>query len=655
MKYKNLIRLFGIFIFTAILALVSNAQEVVTRKDLDSKSQKEYKKVGPLSREKKYDKALKKLDKILKKYPTFVDGYLKKSGLLYNMEDKEASIKSIDKAIAISPEYDAEMYFSKAIIHKELEQYEQAAFHFDMYVTRAAEGKRKEKAKVYFAQTSFADYALKNPVPYNPEKLVGDVNSSLSEYIPAITLDGAQMIFTRRQGGQEDLYISDLKDGVYQDVRPLEAVNTVRNEGVHTISADGGRIIFTACGRLKEGIGGCDLFTSRVVNGNWSIPQNLGPVINTPAWDAQPSLSADGKTLYWSSNRKYGRGGNDIWMSTRTDTSGWNPPVPLSESINTSYNEESPFIHPDGKTLYFRSDRPAGMGGFDIFYSRYNDTTRMWNPAVNMGYPINTQNSEGALSVSLNGKLAFFATDQETGKANGPKNLDIFTFELYDEARPQPVTFVKAIVTDAESGSPVSANIEIVNLSNDEDKQLARTNAKGTYINSLLARKTYAFFVSAPGYIFASEHIDLDSIKTVYDPIVVNIKLNKLPAKKVVVDVKIDKPQAEEVVLKNVFFETGSAQLTATSTAEIDRLVDILTKNKSYKMEIAGHTDNVGSKSDNLELSEQRAKAVVDALVMKGISAARLSYKGYGEEQPLDTNETIIGRQNNRRTTFKIL
>ena len=655
MRFKNLIILLAIFLFAVSIAMSSNAQEVVFRKDLDSKMQKEYKNVGPLSRAKKYDKALKKLNKILKKYPTFVDGYLKKSGLLYNMRDKEAAIQVINQAIAISPEFDAEMYYSKAFIHKELDQYEQAAFNFDMYIARAAEGKRKEKARVYYAQTAFADQATKNPVPYEPQKLKGDINSSLSEYIPAITLDGEQMIFTRRQGGQEDLFIADLEDGIYQNIRPLEAVNTARNEGVHTISADGSRIIFTACGRQKEGLGGCDLFTSRIVNGEWSIPQNLGPVINTPAWEAQPSLSADGHTLYWSSNRKYGKGGNDIWMSTRTDTSGWNPPTPLGETINTSYNEESPFIHPDGKTLYFRSDRPAGMGGFDIFYSRFNDTTKLWQPAVNMGYPINTQNSEGALSVSLDGKLAFFATDQETGEANGPKNLDIFTFELYNEAKPQPVTFVKAIVIDAESGKPLRANIEIVNLSNNADKQLAKTNSKGTYINSLLARKSYAFFVSAPGYSFASEHMDLNSVKSVYDPIIVSIGLQKLPAEEVVVDKTVEKDEAEEIVLKNVFFETGSAQLTSTSEAEISRLADILKKNNTYKMVISGHTDNIGSAADNLVLSEKRAKAVVEALVLKGINSARLSYKGYGEDQPIDTNETTAGRQNNRRTTFKIL
>ena len=627
-------------------------QEVVKKADLPNKVQKQYKKVLDLARAGKADKAKKQLEKILDKHPGFIDGRLRQSGFIYKEGRLQEAVQVIGKVIELAPDYDAEMYFSKGAIHKELRQYAEAAEAFESYISRAESGSRLDKAKIYAAQTAFAAYAIANPVPYRPEALPGEVNSPYSEYIPALTIDGQQMIFTRRVNRQEDLYIADLVDGVFSNVREIEELNTPQNEGVHTISSDGRRIIFTASNRPQETIGGSDLFTSRITSEGWSRPSNMGSVINTSAWDAQPTLSADGRSLYWSSSRNFGHGGRDIWMSTRTDSSGWNEPQPLSTAINTSHNEESPFIHPDGKTLYFRSNRPVGMGGYDIYYSRYNDSLRTWMPAVNIGYPINTEDSEGAMSVSLDGSRAYFATDQDSELNGDPKNLNIHTFELYQEARPQLVTYVKATVIDADTGEPIKANIRIVNHEDKLEVKQVKTSGKGSYLGSLIVGYTYGFYVSSPGYVYQSEYMDLAEMRSSYKPYELTLAMHKLAAP-TTQPTTVDK--AEPVVLKNIFFESGSAILSAASDPELDQLAATLLGSSQLVVQIAGHTDNVGSSTDNLLLSQQRANSVVAALLSRGVNKSQLNAVGYGESKPIADNDTTEGRQKNRRTEFIIL
>ena len=629
-------------------------QQIVEKADLPSRSQKQYKKVLALSRAGKSDKALSQLDKLLTKHPGFVTGRLRQAGILYKQKQLTESLAALDLAIALAPEHDPEMYYSKGTIHKELKQLELAAAAYDAYVERVPEGSRSDQARIAAAQAAFAAKAMANPVPYKPEVLPGAVNSPYSEYIPQLTIDGQQMIFTRRVRQQEDLYVADLVDGEFANVRQITELNTPYNEGVHTITADGQRIIFTASNRPKEMVGGSDLFTSRITADGWARPSNMGSVINTTAWDAQPSVSADGLTLYWSSSRNYGHGGRDIWTSTRTDSSGWNEPKPLSDAVNSQHNEESPFIHPDGKTLYFRSNRPVGMGGYDIYYSRYNDSLRTWMPAVNIGYPINTEDSEGAMSVSLDGTRAYFATDQSSDIDGDQKNLNIHTFELYPEARPQPVTYVKATVIDADTRQPLQATVQIKNHENKLTNRTVQTKTSGSYLGSVLAGYTYGFYVSSPGYMYRSEYIDLAEMRTSYEPYELTIALSRVvPTESEPVTIA-DEP-SKPVVLQNVFFETGSATLSSTSDTELDELANTLLANEQIKVQIAGHTDNVGSTADNLLLSQQRAKSVVQALIQRGVAQSRLSAVGYGETQPIATNDSEAGRQQNRRTEFRIL
>lgn len=646
-KIKLVVCLCIAFLFVSSDAI---AQNIKSRSDLDKKSLKNYKNAISEGRKKHHKKSLDLLEKVLKKHPEFIDAQLRKAGMLHNMKRYEQSAIEFEKAIAMAPEYDPQMYFSLAIVNRDLDRFDIAAQNFQFFIDRAKNEKKKQRAIDLRDQSLFIHEAISNPVPFDPELLTGGVNSSYSEYLPLMNIEGNQMVFTRRVGGQEDFYMAYFENDEFSDVQEIYGLNTPQNEGVHTISADGRILIFTACDRRKTGMGSCDLYYSQLVGEEWSIASNMGKVINSISWDAQPSLSSDGKKLFFSSNRQDGIGGNDIWLSTRTDTSGWTEPNPLPEEVNTKGNEESPFIHPDGHTLYFRSDKHIGMGGYDIFFSRFIDSTSTWTPAKNIGYPINTEGSEGALSVSLGGKKAYFASDMAYLDDKANANLDIYSFDLYAEARPLATTFVKAKIIDSETGQALVANYSIEPLRKNRNVISGVSDRRGSFITSLPTNMDYAFFVEKEGYILHSGNFSLNGIQDVTDPFILEIKLTPVP--KEVETVAME--QREPIVLNNIFFEFASAVLKVESDIEISRLADNLKKNKGLRIEILGHTDSVGAEEDNMILSEERAKSVMMALIDKGILPSRISSRGYGESQPIDTNETEEGRKNNRRTEFVV-
>ncbi|MFT4534365.1 MAG: outer membrane protein OmpA-like peptidoglycan-associated protein [Saprospiraceae bacterium] len=639
--------LIGIIMMTTLS--ISEAQVIKTRKDLDKKSLNNYRKAISEGRNRKYQKSLDLYDKVLKKHPEFIDAQLRKAGMLHNIEEYEMSAVAFEAAIAMAPEYDPQMYYSLAIVQRDMKTYDLAARNFQSFIDRSDDEKRKNRAIDLRDRATFAYEATTNPVPFDPQKVGGDVCSDYSEYVPMMNIEGDRMIFTRRVDGQEDFYIAEVKDGEFIRVAEVEGLNTPQNEGVHTISADGKTMIFTACDRRKTGIGSCDLYYARLDSDYWTIPSNMGKVVNSISWDSQPSLSADGKTLFFSSGRQDGYGGNDIWVTTKTDTSGWAFPTLMPKEINTSGNEESPFIHPDGHTLYFRSDKHIGMGGYDIFYSRFVDSTQSWTPAKNIGYPINTEGSEGALSVSLDGKTAFFASDMAYLNDKSNANLDIYSFQLYPEARPMLTTFVKATITDKETGLPLSANYILEVLTENINPTTGKADSKGTFINSLPTNRSYALFIKMDGYMHHSENFDLNGIQDALNPYIIDISLAKINNGN-----STNTTKAEPIILRNIFFESGKAHLKSESNFELNTLTQNLVNNSDIKIQIIGHTDNVGSEVDNQKLSEERAKSVADALILRGIASDRVSYLGLGESLPIADNQTEEGRMTNRRTEFVI-
>ena len=503
--------------------------------------------------------------------------------------------------------------------------------------------KRHPEAKKGIATAQFRKQALSNPVPFNPMNLGKAINSADDEYLPALTVDGEMLVFTRRFARratttantreEEDIYSATRSNDGWQKATPLPSpLNSTDNEGAECISQDGRIMFFTACGR-QDGGGRCDLYMCIRRGDKWGKPRNIGMPVNSGAWEGQPSFSIDGKTLYFVSNRKGGYGGMDIWK-TAFENGQWTEPVNLGPKVNTSGNEMSPFIHYDDQTLYFASDGHIGMGGTDIFVTRKNGDS--WSEPVNLGYPINTGGDESSLIVDATASTAYFSSD----RAGGEGKLDIYSFELPKQLRPTLTVCYKGTVSDAKNGKPVGSDIRIVDLKSGET--VANTSsdaASGPYIISLPTGRSYAFHVTAKDYLFNSINVEGNGKQKNIEKI--DIKLNPIEA-------------GSTIALRNIFFETGKADLLEESHYELGQLLVLLNNNPTLKVEIGGHTDNVGSDEANKKLSAARAKAVYDHLITKGIAIERLTYRGYGETRPVASNDTPEGRAENRRVEMTI-
>lgn len=593
------------------------------------------------------------LDQILEIDSCYLDAYLMKSDIYQEMDSVALQRKSIIAALKINPEKLSKLYYLLGKTDYQLGLYSEALEAFKNYLRRSdKKALFYEKAETFKVKCANAISLLTHPVKFNCVNLGENINSEDDEYWPSLTVDGNTIIFTRLVGArkgelkhhiiaQEDFYTSTKVDGVWQPSVPLTGLNTDYNEGAQSVSADGKLIFFTACTR-NDGAGSCDIYFSRNRNGVWSEPQNAGSPVNTPSWESQPSISANGETLYFVSSRPGGKGGMDIWKCDLLGFSGrgtpiWATPVNLGDSVNTPGNEISPFIHSDGKTLYFASDYWPGMGGFDIFYSRLKKGND-WTTPRNIGYPINTYKDEQGLVVDAAGRNAYYSSDRP-----GSKGMDIYSFELYKNARPGIVSYIKGKVVDEDTGEPLCAKVELTDVENSRSVIQSETCwDKGEFEMCLPLGKEYAFNVSKEGYLFYSENFELKEKTDVIDPYILDVKLKKIKV-------------GGFVVLKNVFFETDSYELKPESKVELQKLIEFLNQNPTVAIEISGHTDNVGSQEYNQKLSESRAKAVYNYLIDNNIDAERMSYSGYGFSKPMSTNDTPEGRALNRRTEFRVV
>jgi len=472
------------------------------------------------------------------------------------------------------------------------------------------------------------------------------INTTDDEYWPTITADGQTLMFTRQpvsHGGsttkdflQEDFFLSFYTDDTWQKAINAGApLNTRQNEGAQTLSSNGRYMYFTACDR-PGGMGSCDIYFSAFNEGKWSEPYNLRSPVNSSHWESQPSISADGKTLFFSSNRPGGLGGKDLWYSIMNERNQWTTPVNMGEKINTEGDEMSPFIHFDGKSLYFASDGRIGLGGFDIFMTRMISDSS-WSEPQNLGYPINTYNDEMGLVIESGGKKAYFSSIRD--KLNGK---DIFYFDLYESVRPTPVSYLKGKVYDKETGKLLKADYELINLSTNKITIKSSTDGNGNFLICLPSGYNYGINVSKAGYLFYSENFMFEGEHTAVEPFIKKIRLSPIKV-------------GETMLLTNVFYEIDSWELKKESMSELNTLADLLLDNKGLLIEIGGYTDATGSTDYNLALSEKRAMSVVKYLVNRGISPDRLKYKGYGNTSPIGDNITEEGRRLNRRTEAKII
>jgi len=592
-----------------------------------------------------YQLAESNLRNALKADPQFVEAMMLLADV-YKKQNKPRDAISVYQTII---EHDAEKYpevhFFLGMLKFDGEKYSEAFEQFGLFLLKdKSEGRRNQEAKFFEISALFAIDAKKNPVPFSPENVGENINSTGNEYINAISSDELTLFFTGRQTNSlavsDDFFVAQRPSTnlPWQEARRLGApINTSSEEGALTITPDGRYILFAGC-QWPEGFGSCDIYAARRSGNIFSEPVNLGHPVNTSAWESQPSLSSDGRTLYFASNRNGGFGKSDIWHAYLLDDGKWSSPQNMGETINTSGSEVSPFIHPDGQTLYFASDRHPGMGGLDLFVTR-KDPNGQWSKPANLGFPINTGGEEINIVVNARGDLAYISSNRYGGYGG----YDIFEFELYDKIRPLQVTYIKGIVANAITKQPLDAYFSLIDITTGSEIVASVSDERnGSFLVCIPTNRQYVLNVSKEGYLFYSDYINVSGIQSNLEPKLINIDLQPIE-------------KGSRMVLRNIFFETDKYFLEPESLVELDKLLQFLQNNPKVIIEISGHTDNVGTANYNLHLSGQRAKAVYDYLIFNNIQPQRLVYKGYGFDRPESENTTPEGRALNRRTEIEIL
>ncbi len=586
--------------------------------------------------------------KAIKADDQFIEAYQMLAQLCYEQGRLDEAIGYYSQTLDIDPEGNPEGYRLLAGLKQMVGDYAGALELAEQYLAFPPE-KLKNRSKGASLRESclFALIAIKNPVPFQPENLGPEVNSEYSEYWPALSVDEQMLMFTvmlplPNQTGEEplklheDFFYSNWNDDAWEARKNAGVpLNTPDNEGAQSLTADGKMLWFTACNR-RSGQGMCDLYYSFWEGDRWSNPKNAGSPINSRYSEKHPTISADGRKLYFTSNRPGGLGSYDIWMSERAGD-GWSDPVNLGDSVNTTGLEQSPFIHPDQQSLYFSSTGWPGMGQGDLFLTRLKRESA-WSIPENLGYPINTHDDDIGLSLNARGDRAYFASNRGAGT-----DTDIYSFEMPVELRPVPVSYMTGRVHDSRNMRGIKAVLQLIDLETEEAVMEMESQAgEGDYLLSLPTDRDYALNVSADGYLFYSDHFTFTGLHTQAKPMRRDVPMEKIRVGSV-------------VVLQNIFYATGSYQLEPASRVELNRVYDFLMLNPAVGVEISGHTDNTGTPELNLSLSEQRAKSVVKYLVNKGIETRRLKAAGYGETVAVADNQTEEGRAMNRRTELKIV
>ncbi|MGC4036960.1 MAG: OmpA family protein [Chitinophagaceae bacterium] len=574
---------------------------------------------------------------------TYIEPYLSIAGVYGQLKDYANSIYYYEKAFAKDSNYTVDSKLPYSINLAGSGKFDQALKAINQLLDKnPPENSTTYKAasfrkKTYEFAIQYAQKHSSEDYSFQPKNLGDSINSTQSEYFPTLTIDGKELVFTRNLGyHNEDFFHSTLKDGKWSLATPLTGdINTEQNEGAQNISQDGEWLVFTGCNR-PNGFGSCDIYISYLTTQGWSEALNLGGNVNSDQWESQPCLSPDKRDLYFASRQMGGFGGSDIYVCHLQTNGRWSEPENLGPSVNTPGNEQCPFIHADNQTLYFTSDYWPGYGGDDLFYTR-KGPNGAWSNPVNLGYPINTINKEGTLFITADGVTAYYASDKSDSKGG----MDIYSFELRKDVRPYKTLWVKGNVYDKKTTKGLPSAVELIDLATKQTISKVQTDERGNYLITLPVGKDYAFNVNRKGYLFYSDNFSLshNSPDSVYKK---DIPLQPIEAN-------------ASIILNNIFFATNKYDLKPESQVELDKVVQLMKDNPTIKIEISGHTDNVGKPADNLKLSNTRARAVINYLIEHGIQNLRMNAIGFGETKPIADNKTDEGRARNRRTELKIL
>ena len=648
---------FPLFIFCSLFILHASSGQDTKAKELYAQSIR-------LFGERKAGEAIPYMEQAVKQDPAFSDAYLK-LGQLYEFTKRfEPAMDAYRNAIRLQPDSPASggAYQSLSTTLIRLGRYSEALPYLEkfqtMFPAQSVQGRRIGRL---IETARFGQEAVQHPQPVDPKPLSPVLQTTPSQYFPVLTADEQTLVFTAlKPEGDEDLLTATFNGETWSPPVSLSpGINTPDNEGTATLSADGRMLVFTAC-QGRKGFGSCDLYMSRKTGSDWSAPENLGPTINTRFYESQPSLSADGRRLYFVSDRPGGKGQRDIWRSDLDQKGTWSAPANVGNPINTAFNEASPFIHANGQSLFFASDGHVGMGGYDLFVA---DSTGLpvapvastsaqgqstgWSVPTNLGYPINTSEDQASLFVAANGTRAYYSFEEQKDGVSQKSRLYVFDLPESLRERIRPVSYLKGIIADSKTKKPLAATVELVDLkTNQVISRVQADTQTGQYTTVLPSGGEYALYVNVPGYLFKSLSFDFTRKNSRATESGLSLSVPMEPA--------VGGTSARET-LSNLFFDSGRYDLADKSRTELDRLSAFLQANPAVTVEISGHTDDVGDEAANLVLSQKRAQAVVTYLTKAGIATERIRAVGYGKKRPLVPNTTDENRRQNRRIEWRVL
>lgn len=587
---------------------------------------------------------------------------------------EKKAVSYIEKAGKLNPDVSPEYKMTLARALQISHRFPEAIVQYKAFIKESQNADDIALAENKIQQCEYGKDMVDNPVKATITNIGNTINGKFSEYAPVIAADESVMMFTSTREGStgnklapngeflEDIYESKHINGQWTSpVNMGNPINTEYNDACIALAPKGDELFIY---KDKNE----DIYVSKKRGEGWSKPKSMGDNINTKYSELSISVTSDESTVYFSSNRPGGYGGFDIYKSKLDKNGDWGPAINLGPIINTGTDEDAPFISPDGTVLYFSSRGHETMGGYDIFITMLEDGK--WLDPVNIGYPINTAQDDIYFVLSADGKHGYYASGKEGGR--GGKDIYMITMpKAVDEdnlnskstsiAASDPVqvdvnkqnqnltagktqsavTILQGKVTDEMTQQPVEATFTLVdNTTGEVISEQKSDAATGAFLVTLPSGKNYGIAVSRDDYLFHSENFDLPPSND-YQEVNKDIALKKIAV-------------GSRIVLRNIFFDTGKSTLRPESNTELDRLYDLLKEVPTLKIEISGHTDNIGSADYNQKLSESRASAVTEYLLQKGIIGGRLTYKGYGFSRPIAPNDNEANRQLNRRTEFEI-
>lgn len=628
-----------------------------------------------------YRGGIEMFNKALEKDPMFTEAYGFMVNFYEKLQDSEGAYNTCKRAIdqkVSGP--GSTMFLFKAADHGfKINKYEEAKKYATEFLKVNRVPQLKTKTEEIIANCDFAIKSIKEGTNITLVNLGPGVNTAAPEYFPSLTVDEKTMIFTRQVRvpntpdhipGQEDLYISHLgPDGKFETATalPKKINHNMANQGAPSIGADGSTVVFIGCQNVDgsypegyQGYGSCDIYVTKRIGRKWYPPKNLGNQINSFNWETQPSLSADGKTIYFiRADRKILKqsmvrpdlklNAGDIYVSHLSEDGVWSAPKKLPDNVNTPGKEESVFIHPDGRTLYFGSDGHPGLGGTDIFMTQLQDDGS-WSTPVNLGHPINSAADEATLIVAASGKYAMLGSDRPGGYGD----MDIYMFNMPEKFKPNKTIYMEGIAYNAKNeNEKLGAKFQLFDLKT--GKEVIRSQADpvtGEFLVTLPVNQDYSLIANHDGFMMYTKNFTLTVPENSESAYHINVPMQPFEA-------------GSAVRLDNIFFDFGKFSLRPESFVELDKFVKFLKDNPSLKIELGGHTDTRGDAQKNKILSQNRAKAVADYLISKGIPSGNITHKGYGETQPIIGDEEIsklasekdkeAAHQQNRRTEYKII